>query len=137
MARLLARIARMDAHHRVVIGLILTATVGFFCGSTRFGPRRLLHTMRSHFANLSLIWVAVALTPFEQIPLVAQRQDAGRTIIFVVVIIAACAALFAVAFLIPAGQTRTPFHESSVARIGDRCAFVAPCACGFRIALRT
>jgi hypothetical protein len=30
MAPMLGRIAGMDAHHRVIIGVIVTATVGFF-----------------------------------------------------------------------------------------------------------
>ncbi len=56
------------------------------------------------FAILGLIWVTVALTPLEQIRAVAQRQDVGRTVIFIFVIIVACAALFAVAFLIRSGK---------------------------------
>jgi uncharacterized membrane protein len=99
----------MDAHHRVIIGVIATATVGFFLRIHPFWTASLAAYDAFAFANLSLIWVAVALTPFEQIPLVAQRQDAGRTIIFVVVIIAACAALFAVAFLIRAGKPEHHF----------------------------
>src|SRR5436853_6809945 len=33
-----------------------------------------------------LIWVTVTLTPLEQIRAVAQRQDVGRTVIFIFVI---------------------------------------------------
>jgi uncharacterized membrane protein len=109
MPRMLARIARMDAHHRVVIGLILTATVGFFLRTHPFWTASLAAYDAFASANLSLIWVAVALTPREEIPRVAQKQDTGRTIIFVVVIVAACAALFAVAFLIRAGKPEQHF----------------------------
>jgi uncharacterized membrane protein len=56
------------------------------------------------FVILGLIWVTVTLTPLEQIRAVAQRQDVGRTVIFIFVIIVACAALFAVAFLIRSGK---------------------------------
>ena len=48
--------------------------------------------------------MTVTLTPLEQIRAVAQRQDVGRTVIFIFVIIVACAALFAVAFLIRSGK---------------------------------
>lgn len=99
----------MDAHHRVAIGLILTTIVGFFLRAHPFWTASLAAYDAFASANLSLIWLAVALTPYDQIPLVAQRQDAGRTIIFVVVIIAACAALFAVAFLIRAGKPEHHF----------------------------
>jgi uncharacterized membrane protein len=48
--------------------------------------------------------VTVAQTPRERIRVVAQRQDVGRTVIFMFVIVVACAALFAVAFLIRSGK---------------------------------
>jgi hypothetical protein len=87
MALMLGRIARTGAH-RVIIGVIVTATVGFFLRIHPFWSASLAAYDAFAFANLSLIWMAVALTADEKTPLVAQRQDVGRTIIFVVVIIA-------------------------------------------------
>jgi len=70
-------------------------------------------------------------------PAVAQRQDVGRTVIFIFVIIVACAALFAVAFLIRSGNRRSgTFFESSVARSRHDSAVVAANARRIRTALR-
>lgn len=102
-------IARMDAHHRVVGGLIVAAIVGLFLQTHALWTASLASYDAFAFVNLALIWVTVALTSREQIRLVAQKQDVGRTVIFVVVVIAACAALFAVAFLIRAGKPERHF----------------------------
>lgn len=102
-------VARMDAHHRVVGGLIVAVIVGLFLRTHPFWTASLASYDAFAFVNLALIWMTVALTSPEQIRSVAQKQDVGRTVIFVVVVIAACAALFAVAFLIRAGKPERHF----------------------------
>jgi len=69
-----------------------------------FADARALDGVPCYFAILGLIWATVTLTPQDEIRAVAQRQDVGRTVIFIFVIIVACAALFAVAFLIRSGK---------------------------------
>jgi len=104
MARMLKAIAKMDAHHRLLLGFIVAAAVGLALHTHALWTASLATYDAFAFAILALIWMTVALTPQQEIRAVAQRQDVGRTVIFVFVIIVACAALFAVAFLIRSGK---------------------------------
>src|SRR6266550_3967272 len=104
MARVLQTIAKMDAHHRLLLGFIVAALVGLALRTQALWMVSLATYDAFAFVILGLIWVTVTLTPLEQIRAVAQRQDVGRTVIFIFVIIVACAALFAVAFLIRSGK---------------------------------
>ncbi len=104
MARVLQTIAKMDAHGRLLLGFVLAALVGLALRTQELWMVSLATYDAFAFAIFGLIWVTVTLTPLEQIRAVAQRQDVGRTVIFIFVIIVACAALFAVAFLIRSGK---------------------------------
>src|SRR5437868_15300242 len=104
MARVLQTIAKMDAHHRLLLGFILAALVGLALRTQALWMVSLATYDAFAFVILGLIWVTVTLTPLAQIRAVAQRQDVGRTVIFIFVIIVASAALFAVAFLIRSGK---------------------------------
>ena len=110
MARVLQAIAKMDAHHRLLLGFLVAAVVGLALRTHALLWTASLAAYDAFaFAILGLIWVTVTLTPREQIRAVAQRQDVGRTVIFIFVIIVACAALFAVAFLIRSGKPERHF----------------------------
>jgi uncharacterized membrane protein len=104
MARMLEAMAKMDAHHRLLLGFVVAAVVGLGLRAQALWMVSLATYDAFAFTILGLIWVTVTLTPLERIRAVAQRQDVGRTLIFVFVIIVACAALFAVAFLIRIGK---------------------------------
>src|SRR5438552_17948647 len=104
MARMLQTIAKMDAHHRLLLGFVVAALVGLALRTQALWMVSLATYDAFAFAIFGLIWVTVTLTPLEQIRAVAQRQDVGRTVIFIFVIFVACAALFAVAFLIRSGK---------------------------------
>jgi uncharacterized membrane protein len=104
MTRMLEAIAKMDAHHRLLLGFIVAAVIGLALRTHPVWTASLATYDAFAFAILGLIWVTVTLTPREQIRAVAQGQDVGRTLIFIFVIIVACAALFAVAFLIRSGK---------------------------------
>src|SRR2546429_3594737 len=104
MARVLQTIAKMDAHHRLLLGFIWAALVGLALRTQALWMVSLATYDAFAFVILGLIWVTVTLTPLARIRVVAQRQDVGRTVIFMFVIIVACAALFAVAFLIRSGK---------------------------------
>ena len=104
MARMLEAIAKMDAHHRLLLGFVLAAVVGLSLRTHALWTASLATYDTFAFAILGLIWVTVTLTPQDEIRAVARRQDVGRTVIFIFVIIVACAALFAVAFLIRSGK---------------------------------
>src|SRR5438270_10698933 len=104
MERTLDAIAKMDAHHRMLLGFIVAAVVGLSLRTHALWTASLATYDAFAFAILGLIWATVTLTPQDEIRAVAQRQDVGRTVIFIFVIIVACAALFAVAFLIRSGK---------------------------------
>jgi uncharacterized membrane protein len=104
MARMLEAMAKMDAHHRLLLGFVAAAVVGLGLRAQARWMVSLATYDAFAFTVLGLIWVTVMLTPLERIRAVAQRQDVGRTLIFIFVIIVACAALFAVAFLIRNGK---------------------------------
>ena len=101
---MLEAIAKMDAHHRLLLGFVLAAVVGLSLRTHAVWTASLATYDTFAFAILGLIWVTVTLTPQDEIRAVAQGQDVGRTVIFIFVIIVACAALFAVAFLIRSGK---------------------------------
>jgi uncharacterized membrane protein len=96
MERTLDAIAKMDAHHRMLLGFIVAAVVGLALHAHALWTASLAPYDAFAFAILGLIWVTVTLTPQERIRAVAQRQDVGRTVIFIFV--------FAVAFLIRSGK---------------------------------
>jgi hypothetical protein len=100
MERMLHAVAKMDAHHRLLLGFFVAAIVGLALHTHALWTASLATYDAFAFAILALISVTVSLTPQERIRAVARKQDVGRTVIFLFVIIVACFALFAVAFLI-------------------------------------
>src|SRR5947207_2063961 len=86
MERTLDAIAKMDAHHRMLLGFIVAAVVGLALHTHALWTASLATYDAFAFAILGLIWVTVTLTPRERIRVVAQRQDVGRTLIFIFVI---------------------------------------------------
>ncbi|PYK85863.1 MAG: hypothetical protein DME40_16975, partial [Verrucomicrobia bacterium] len=82
MERTLDAIAKMDAHHRMLLGFIVAAVVGLALHTHALWTASLATYDAFAFAILGLIWVTVTLTPRERIRAVAQRQDVGRTVIF-------------------------------------------------------
>ena len=52
------------------------------------------------FSVLFLAWLTILTTPVHKLRSRAKEQDVSRVVIFVFVVVAACAALFAVGFLI-------------------------------------
>lgn len=90
----------MDAHHRMLIGLGAAVLVSLIVRTHALWTAALAIYDAFAFVVLGLICITIALTPGERIRAVARRQDVGRTVIFIFVVIVACAALFAVAFII-------------------------------------
>lgn len=100
MAGKLNAVAGMDAHHRIIVGIVAAILAGFIVRTYALWTAALAIYDAFAVVVLVLIGLTVALTPYTRIRAVAQRQDVGRTVIFAFVVIVACAALFAVAFLI-------------------------------------
>jgi uncharacterized membrane protein len=112
MPPILASIARMDAHHRVGCAALAAAITAVALHALPLSTTSLATYDTFAFVSLALIAIAVASTTSQQIRSLARKQDAGRTIIFALVVVAACAAVFAVAFLIRGGKSGTRTHFS-------------------------
>lgn len=106
--------AKMDAHHRVACALTAAAITGAVFHHLPLSTLSLATYDVFAFISLTLILITIAFTSSQQIRLLARKQDLGRTIIFVLVVAAACAAVFAVAFLIRGAKSdsgnRFTFH---------------------------
>jgi uncharacterized membrane protein len=100
MAKSVNWIAKQDARHRLFASFVAATIV--WCG------------LRGHVQSstqciatwdvfavciLALAWLTIITTPPEKLRARAQMQDLSRTLIFVFVVMAACAGLFAVGFL--------------------------------------
>ncbi len=110
MPRSLRAIANLDAHHRLVCALAAAALAGLSLRGHPLWTCSLATYDVFASVSLALLLITIALTSRGQIRLVAQKQDAGRTIIFVFVISATCAALLAVGFLIRGVRTNARDH---------------------------
>jgi uncharacterized membrane protein len=92
---------RLDAHHRLVLAVIATI-VAFLLAPHNFRPltRALVAWDSGSVILLLLAWSVIVTAHPRQIKKRAQTQDANRVVVAVLVVCAACAALFAVAFLL-------------------------------------
>lgn len=101
MRRIVDLAGRFDARHRLVIGLVVAGLVWIFLRGHVRAPTEIIATWDAFaFSTLVLAWLSILLTPLRQIRTHAKEQDSSRVLIFVFVVIAACAALFAVGFLL-------------------------------------
>jgi uncharacterized membrane protein len=92
---------RIDARHRFAIALV--AALALFAGlrgEVQFSSNIIATWDLFAFVALVLVWITILTTPQHRLRERARAQDIGRTAIFVFVVLAACAALFAVGFLI-------------------------------------
>src|SRR6266487_4581638 len=90
MARLIDFIAGHDARHRIILGSVAGAAVFFL--STEI----IAAWDTFAFCFLAAAWLTILITPQRTLRARAQEEDFGRTMIFVVVVFATCASLFAV-----------------------------------------
>lgn len=104
-----------DPRRRLILGLATGAGVflGVFLASR--GDLRLWSgaiAAWNAFAGVILVldWLTILTTPQRKIRERAQQEDLGRFLIFVFVVLAACAALFAVGFLIKAHKNQPGGH---------------------------
>jgi uncharacterized membrane protein len=93
-------IAKQDARHRLVLSLMIATAV--WCGLRgRVQPSTQSIATWDVFALcvLGLAWLTIITTPPEKLRARAQMQDVSHILIFIFVVVAACAGLFAVGFL--------------------------------------
>ena len=67
---------------------------------------------------LASAWLTILTTPQQKLRARAQEQDFGRTVIFIFVVVAACAALFAVGFLVKVGRSEVRGHFTGHLMLG-------------------
>jgi uncharacterized membrane protein len=111
MGDLLSLICRQDARHRLVIAFALAATVFFSLRGRVHPATEAIATWDAFaFCVLLLAWLTILTTPLHKLRSRAREQDLSRSLIFVFVVVAACAALFAVGFLISVNKDELRGH---------------------------
>lgn len=104
-------ICRHDARHRLIIALAAAAVVFFVLrGRARFETAAIASWDAFAFSILALDWVVILMTPHNRLRDRAREQDLSRSLISVFVVVASCAALLAVGFLIKANKAQMSGH---------------------------
>lgn len=100
MANAMNWIAKLDARHRLIVSLVMAAAVWLgLRGRVQPSTQSIATWDIFALCVLVLAWLTITTTPAHKLRARAQEQDVSRTVIFVFVVLAACAGLFAVGFL--------------------------------------
>jgi uncharacterized membrane protein len=109
--RIVDLVCRQDPRQRVVLGLAAGGVVFFASrGHVRFSSATIAGWNAFAVVIIALDWLTILTTPQRKMRERAQQQDLSRLLIFLFVVVAACAALFAVGFLISANKRQTGGH---------------------------
>src|ERR1044071_5701427 len=93
-------IAKQDARHRIVISLLVALVIWFgLRGHVQPSTQFIVTWDVFGLCVLVLAWLTILTTPPEKLRARAQMQDLSHILIFIFVLVAACAGLFAVGFL--------------------------------------
>ena len=104
-------VCRPDARHRLLLGLIAGVVVFLTSrGYLRFASAAIAGWNAFAVVILALDWLTILTTPLRKIRELAQQQDLSRLLIFLFVVVTACAALFAVGFLVSVKKSQTGAH---------------------------
>lgn len=102
---LLHRLGHLDAHHRVLISVGVAALAFAALPWGWAAPVRALATWNAYmFTNLVLAWITITTADPEEVIKGAKLQDSGRNTVFIFVLVAACASIFAVALMLNAAK---------------------------------
>src|SRR5438477_11151543 len=104
MARLIDLIAGHDARHRIILGSAAGAVVLFFLRHSPLSTDIIAAWDTFAFCVLVAAWLTILMTPQLMLRARAQEEAFGRTAIFVFVVVASSASLFAVASLVSGGS---------------------------------
>jgi uncharacterized membrane protein len=109
--RVVDLLCRLDARQRLILGLAAgAATFLALYGHLRFARAAIAAWDGFAVVILVLVWLTILRTPQRNIRTIAQRQDLSRLLAFLFVVVTACAALFAVGFLVSAKKSETGEH---------------------------
>ena len=104
-------VCRQDARHRLLIALAAAAVVFVALrGQARLSTILIASWDAFAFFILALDWIVILKTPHNKLRERAREEDLSRSLISVFVVVAACAALFAVGFLIGTNKGQTAGH---------------------------
>lgn len=108
MAKTTRRFPHIDAHHRLMIA-VAAAILAFFAAGTRVHlPTQIIITWNAFAAAaLACAWWEFMVSAPSVVVRTAKLQDSSRTLIFLFVIAAAFASLFAVGVLLGGAKTST------------------------------
>jgi uncharacterized membrane protein len=99
--RIVDLVCRPDARQRLVLGLAAGTAVFFASrGHLRFASAAIAAWDGFAIVILALDWLTIWTTPQRNIRGLAQQKDLSRLLVFLFVVVTACAALFAVGFLV-------------------------------------
>jgi uncharacterized membrane protein len=105
--RILDFVLRLGARHRLALGLAAGTAIFFVLrGHLRFSSAAIAAWDAFAVLILALDWLTILMTPQRKICDLARQQDLSRLLVFLFVVVAACAALFAVGFLIVCTRVR-------------------------------
>ncbi|MGZ5003196.1 MAG: DUF1345 domain-containing protein, partial [Chthoniobacterales bacterium] len=91
---------RQDARHRLALGLAAGVAVFLACHrSLQLWSAGIAGWNAFAVVILALDWLTILTTPQRKIRGLAQQQDLSRFLVFLFVVVTACAALLAVGFL--------------------------------------
>lgn len=114
MGSKLDRVFQINARHRLVGSLAVAAIVGFgLRGHVQLSTQTIATWDAFALSVLAFSWLAIATTPQKEIRVQVRRQDVAGTGIFLFVILAACAGLFAVVFLFHTNKGQAQPHLPS------------------------
>ena len=90
---------RVDSHHRFFISLGVAAVCFVVMPHYLTWAARILGTWNAFvYTTLGLVWTMILSAEPEEVVSKAKLEDSSRTAIFTIVLLGACASLFAVAF---------------------------------------
>jgi uncharacterized membrane protein len=104
-SKVLTFLVRLDAHHRLGIALLVALVVVVWPASGLPGIYRLVVGWIGFTAtSLILAWSVIIAGDPEVVRRTARLQDGGRTLIFIIVLLAACGSFAAVGILLSFGR---------------------------------
>jgi uncharacterized membrane protein len=91
--------AKQDARHRIAIAIVVAAVVWFVSHHQQSSTRCIITWDTFALTVLGLAWLTIVTTPPDKLRARARKQDLSHILIFIFVLVTACAGLFAVGFL--------------------------------------